>query len=70
MTRNRSLVRIALAALVVVGACIVGIIVGGELYAPAPEQREPEGAVRLREVVRADNDMDRARRAQRLEEAV
>lgn len=45
MTRNRSLVRIALAALVVVAGCVIGIIVGGELYAPAPEQREPEREV-------------------------
>jgi hypothetical protein len=71
MTKTGYLTRIALAALVVAGGAVVGIIL--DHYAALPPvdggEREPEREVEPLRIVRGDNDVDRARRATRLEEA-
>lgn len=71
MTKTGYLTRIALAALVVAGGAVVGIIL--DHYAALPPvdggEREPECEVEPLRIVRGDNDVDRARRATRLEEA-
>jgi hypothetical protein len=71
MTKTGYLTRIALAALVVAGGAVVGIIL--DHYAALPPvdggEREPEQPVEPLRIVRGDNDVDRARRATRLEEA-
>ena len=69
MTKTGYLTRIALAALVVAGGAVVGIILDHAYHLPPmPEgEREPEQTVEPLRIVRGDNDVDRARRATRLE---
>jgi hypothetical protein len=71
LSHTQAFTRIALVALAITGGCIVGIIL--DHYAALPPvdggEREPEREVEPLRIVRGDNDVDRARRATRLEEA-
>jgi quinol-cytochrome oxidoreductase complex cytochrome b subunit len=69
MTRNQSLTIIAVGGVLLAAVC-AHLLADVLHQPPMPEgEREPEREVEPLRIVRGDNDVDRARRATRLEEA-